>query len=61
MKRNKYIRPSLRYIHIQGDALLVSSNRQIAVDQEEGVWEADANHESHFGSIWDSADHILEK
>lgn len=61
MKRNKYIRPALRYIHIQGDVLLVSSNYQITVDQEEGVWEADANRESHLGSIWDSADQILEK
>lgn len=54
MSRRKYIRPALRYIHIQGDALLVASSYQVVVSHEEGVWEADANEESGMGSIWDS-------
>lgn len=61
MKQKEYIRPALRYINIQGDVLLVCSNCQISVDQQEGVWEADANEEGRFGSIWDSADKTLQK
>lgn len=59
MKRKAYISPSLRYINMQEDALLVSSSYQISVSDEAGVWEADANREGEFASIWDTDDHSL--
>lgn len=61
MKKAKYIRPSLRYVYIQGDVLLVSSCHQVSVSHEEGVWEADANKESNFSSIWDSEENSMWK
>lgn len=61
MKRKAYISPSLRYIHIQGDALLVSSSNRLSVSDEEGVWEADANREGDFASIWDSEENSFWK
>lgn len=61
MRKIKYVSPSLRYILIQGDALLVASSRQVSVSHEEGIWEADANEESQFVSIWDSENNSLWK
>lgn len=54
MGRNKYICPSVRYISINTEVLLCSSTYQVNVSHDEGVWEADANKEGNFSSIWDS-------
>ena len=59
MDKKNYIPPTLRYIKIQMETLLASSSKYIKVDHEEGVWEADANAESDFGSIWDSEDNMF--
>lgn len=54
MSRNEYIRPSVRYININAEVLLCSSTYQVNVSHDEGAWNADANKESDFASIWDS-------
>lgn len=54
MSRNEYIRPSVRYISINAEVLLCSSTYQVNVSHDEGAWDADANKESDFASIWDS-------
>lgn len=59
MDRKNYISPSIRYIKIQVESLLAGSSKYIKVDHEAGVWEADANAESAFGSIWSTDDNTL--
>lgn len=59
MVRKNYMSPSVRYIKIQMESLLASSSNYIKVDHEEGVWEADANAESAFGSIWYTEENTL--
>lgn len=54
MSGNKYVSPSMRYININEETLLCGSTYQVHVSHDEGVWEADANQESDFASIWDS-------
>lgn len=61
MKKKNYIHPSLRYIHISPYTLLAASSNRVSIDHEEGVWEADANKESQFNSIWDDGDPFSEK
>lgn len=54
MKRSQYIRPSLRYLYIDAETLLCNSTYQVIVSHDEGTWEADANLEGNWGSIWDT-------
>lgn len=58
MIKRKYIKPSLSQTMIQADSLLVSSPT-VGLDHTEGAWEADANKESGFGSIWDDSDNSI--
>lgn len=61
MSRSKYIRPSLRCINIRIETLLCQSGNTVAVDHEEGVWDADANQESNFNTIWECGEQILSQ